>query len=162
MKSVQEIVELASAYYGSAVLFAAIDNGVFAAVAEGASLADVVAKTGGNERGMRLLLDACVAEGLLTKQGETYVNTPASKMALIPGGPADLTKAIRYNRDVYPAWVLPREAPAPFPGTWRPGKKWKWYLPNSSNRNSRLYRATDPLTSGLYIRSQGTFLFFSG
>lgn len=104
MKSVQEIVELASAYYGSAVLFAAIDNGVFAAVAEGASLADVVAKTGGNERGMRLLLDACVAEGLLTKQGETYVNTPASKMALIPGGPADLTKAIRYNRDVYPAW----------------------------------------------------------
>ena len=72
MKSVQEIVELASAYYGSAVLFAAIDNGVFAAVAEGASLADVVAKTGGNERGMRLLLDACVAEGLLTKQGETY------------------------------------------------------------------------------------------
>ena len=104
MKSVQEIVELASAYYGSAVLFAAIDNGVFAAVAEGASLADVVAKTGGNERGMRLLLDACVAEGLLTKQGETYGNTPASKMALIPGGPADLTKAIRYNRDVYPAW----------------------------------------------------------
>ena len=53
---------------------------------------------------MRLLLDACVAEGLLEKDDETYCNTSAGKAALIPGGPADLTKAIRYNRDVYPAW----------------------------------------------------------
>ena len=104
MKSVNEIVDLASAYYGSAVLFAAIDRGVFAAVEQSGSLADIVRETGANERGMRLLLDACVAEGLLTKTGEVYGNTPAGKMALVPGGPADLTKAIRYNRDVYPAW----------------------------------------------------------
>ena len=104
MKSVNEIVELASAYYGSAVLFAAIDRGVFAAVEKSGTLADVVKATGGSERGMRLLLDACVAEGLLEKNGETYCNTSAGKAALIPGGPADLTKAIRYNRDVYPAW----------------------------------------------------------
>ena len=104
MKSVNEIVALASAYYGSAVLFAAIDRGVFAAVEQSGSLADIVRETGANERGMRLLLDACVAEGLLTKTGEVYGNTPAGKMALVPGGPADLTKAIRYNRDVYPAW----------------------------------------------------------
>lgn len=104
MKSVNEIVELASAYYGSAVLFAAIDRGVFAAVEKSGSLADIVRETGASERGMRLLLDACVAEGLLTKTGEVYGNTPAGKMALVPGGPADLTKAIRYNRDVYPAW----------------------------------------------------------
>ena len=32
MKNVSEIVDLASAYYGSAVLFAAIDCGVFAAI----------------------------------------------------------------------------------------------------------------------------------
>ena len=31
-KSISEIVDLASAYYGSAVLFAALDVGVFAAV----------------------------------------------------------------------------------------------------------------------------------
>ena len=104
MKSVNEIVDLASAYYGSAVLFAAIDRGVFAAVEKSGAFADVVKATGGSERGMRLLLDACVAEGLLEKNGETYSNTPAGKAALVPGGPADLTKAIRYNRDVYPAW----------------------------------------------------------
>ena len=58
MKSVNEIVDLASAYYGSAVLFAAIDRGVFAAVEKSGSLADIVRETGASERGMRLLLDA--------------------------------------------------------------------------------------------------------
>ena len=96
MKEIQDIVDLASAYYGSAVLFAAIDCDVFAQVEAGTLDA--------GSRGMRLLADACVAEGLLEKRDGKYFNTPAGKMALIPGGPADLTKAIRYNRDVYPAW----------------------------------------------------------
>ena len=96
MKSIPEIVDLASAYYGSAVLFAAIDCDVFGQIARG--------EFDASPRGMRLLADACVAIGLLEKHGNTYANTPASAMALVPGGPADLTKAIRYNRDVYPAW----------------------------------------------------------
>lgn len=97
MKNVQDIVDLASAYYGSAVLFAAIDCDVFARVEKGEFAADV-------PRGMRLLLDACVAEELLEKRDGKYFNTQAAKAVLIPGSPADLTKAIRYNRDVYPAW----------------------------------------------------------
>ncbi len=96
MKSIPEIVDLASAYYGSAVLFAAIDCDVFGQIARG--------EFDASSRGARLLADACVALGLLEKHGDTYANTPASAMALVPGGPADLTKAIRYNRDVYPAW----------------------------------------------------------
>ena len=94
-KSVNEIVDLASAYYGSAVLFAAIDTDLFARIEKGEKIAG---------RGLTLLADACVAEGLLEKRDGAYFNTPAGKAALIPGGPADLTKAIRYNRDVYPAW----------------------------------------------------------
>lgn len=90
------IVDLASAFYGSAVLFAALDCGVFEKAERGGL--DV---TG---RGMRLLADACVAVGLLEKRGGRYFNTPAASAALVPGAPADLTKAIRYNRDVYPAW----------------------------------------------------------
>lgn len=112
MKNVGEIVDLASAYYGSAVLFAAIDRGVFAAIEKLSSTSStstsnlelIAAACGCDKRGMRLLLDACVAEGLLEKTGETYANTAAGKVALVPGGPADLTKAIRYNRDVYAAW----------------------------------------------------------
>ena len=106
MKSVDEIVDLASAYYGSAVLFAAIDRGVFAAIEQSSNrtIKQLAEACTCDERGLRLLLDACVAEGLLEKNGEVYANTPAGKAALVPGGPADLTKAIRYNRDVYPAW----------------------------------------------------------
>ena len=103
-KSISEIVDLASAYYGSAVLFAALDVGVFAAVEKRGKLADIASYCHSSVRGMRLLLDACVAEGLLGKNGDEYFNTPSSRMALVPGGKADLTRAIRYNRDVYPAW----------------------------------------------------------
>ena len=95
-KTIPEIVDLASAYYGSAVLFAAIDCDVFGKVARG--------EFDASSRGMRLLADACVAEGLLVKKDGQYSNTQAAAAALVPGGPADLTKAIRYNRDVYPAW----------------------------------------------------------
>ena len=106
-KSIPEIVDLASAFYGSAVLFAALDLGVFKALADvgGASeLTPLAEEMGVSPRGLRLLLDACVAEGLLGKEEETYFNTSAGKAALVPGGPADLSKAIRYNQDVYPLW----------------------------------------------------------
>ena len=104
MRNLQEIVDLASAFYGSATLFAALDRGLFAAVEKSGALEDVAAASGCDLRGARLLLDACVAEGLLEKRDGVYSNTPAGKSALVPGGSADLTKAIRYNRDVYPAW----------------------------------------------------------
>ena len=103
-RDVQGIVDLASAFYGSAALFAAADRGVFAAVEKSGRLEDMAAETGCDMRALRLLADACVAEGLLEKRGGIYANTAASRAALVPGGPADLTKAIRYNRDVYPAW----------------------------------------------------------
>jgi len=106
--TVQGIVDLASAFYSSAVLFAAIDCGVFDAVRDlgaDAGAAKVASSCGASPRGMRLLLDACVACGLLAKNAQgVYSNTPASATALVKGSPADLTGAIRYNRDVYPVW----------------------------------------------------------
>jgi ubiquinone/menaquinone biosynthesis C-methylase UbiE len=101
------IVSLASAYYGSATLFAALEVDLFTAIhraggsADAAALADLA---GVDARGLRLLLDACVAVGLLIKQGNRYANTAAGKTALVAGAPHDLTRAIRYNRDVYSAW----------------------------------------------------------
>ena len=105
--SVQGIVDLASAYYGSAVLFAALDVQLFTVIQrEGnriqAERLAIVAEL--NPRGVRLLLDACVAEGLLVKEDEYYSNTPAVANTLVAGSPHDLTRAVRYNRDVYPAW----------------------------------------------------------
>ena len=106
-KSVPQIVDLASAFYGSAVLFAALDLGVFKAIEEAggsSELFPLADELGVSPRGLRLLLDACVATGILGKEEEVYFNTSAGKAALVPGGPADLSKAIRYNQDVYPLW----------------------------------------------------------
>ncbi len=106
MHNPDRIIGMASAFYDSCTLFAASDLGVFARLAE-VGTADAVSLAADlhlDTRGMRLLLDACVALELLIKEGETYSNAPESSAFLVPGSPGDLSAAIRYNRDVYPAW----------------------------------------------------------
>ena len=99
------IIELSSAFYKSSILFAASDVGVFGALAGGAKGAvEIAQQLALDPRAARLLLDGCVTIGLLEKSGEQYSNTPASAAFLVPGSPGDLSGAIRYNRDVYPAW----------------------------------------------------------
>ena len=100
------IVEMASAFYESCVLFAASDLGLFDKLAGlGEADARTMAKACGlDPRGARLLLDACVALELLAKDEDRYRNSPATAAFLVSGSPADLSGAIRYNRDVYGAW----------------------------------------------------------
>lgn len=100
------IIGMASAFYDSCVLFTASDLGVFAKLAEigPADAATMATALHFDERGARLLLDACVALELLNKDGGLYSNTSESSLFLVPGSPGDLSGAIRYNRDVYPAW----------------------------------------------------------
>jgi SAM-dependent methyltransferase len=100
------IMDMASAFYDSCVLFTASDLGIFAKLSElGRADSDIIAgKCGLNRRATRLLLDACAALGLLLKEGSLYSNAPETEAFLVPGSPADLSRAIRYNRDVYPAW----------------------------------------------------------
>jgi cyclopropane fatty-acyl-phospholipid synthase-like methyltransferase len=97
---------LSSAFYGSSILFAASDAGVFAALDASGSLdcPGVCEACGLDARGGRLLLDAAVAVGLLVKQEEHYCNAPDVAAHLVPGKPGDMSAAIRYNRDVYDAW----------------------------------------------------------
>jgi ubiquinone/menaquinone biosynthesis C-methylase UbiE len=100
------IMDLASAFYGSSILFAASDLGIFACLAklQQAACDEVAAALSLDQRGARLLLDGCVALGLITKEGALYRNTPESALFLVPGSPGDLSQAIRYNRDVYASW----------------------------------------------------------
>lgn len=100
------IMDLASAFYGSSILFTASDLGIFACLAKSqqATCEDIVAALSLDPRGARLLLDGCVALQLLAKEGSMYRNTPETAIFLVPGSPGDLSQAIRYNRDVYAAW----------------------------------------------------------
>ncbi len=102
----ERIVSMASAFYESCVLFAASDLGVFRQLG-GSGEADaktLAAECGLDLRAARLLLDACVALGLLEKTEDRYRNSPETQTFLVPGSPADLSQAIKYNRDVYGAW----------------------------------------------------------
>lgn len=100
------ITNLASVFQESALLFAASDLGIFAAVSKlGEASAPCVASTLNlNERAMQLLLDGLVAIGLLEKNEDRYRNSAESQMFLVPGSRGDLSKALLYMRDVYPAW----------------------------------------------------------
>ena len=100
------IMNLASVFQDSAVLFAASDLGIFTTLAKlGAATAASVASTLGlNERAVTLILNATVAVGLLEKEGECYRNTPESDLFLVAGRKGDLSSALLYMRDVYPAW----------------------------------------------------------
>jgi ubiquinone/menaquinone biosynthesis C-methylase UbiE len=100
------IIDMANAFYSSQVLFAASDLGIFNVLADcGPSDCTTIAEEAGLDlRGARLLLDGCVALDLLEKIGNRYQNTPESGMFLVSGSLGDLSKAIRYNRDVYDAW----------------------------------------------------------
>jgi ubiquinone/menaquinone biosynthesis C-methylase UbiE len=105
------IIDMASAFYHSCVLFAASDLGIFKKLAElgEADLEAIVSACGLDRRGGWLLLDACVALGLCEKRGDRYRNSPEAALFLVPGSPADVSGAIRYNRDVYDAWGRLRE-----------------------------------------------------
>lgn len=102
----KRIMDLACAFYDSCVLFSAIDTGLFAALAEtgGADAKTLAEKLSCDTRGITLLSDAATALGLIEKTGDTYKNTLEASIFLVPGSPGDLSRAIRYNRDVYPAW----------------------------------------------------------
>ena len=102
----QRIMQMASAFYESCVLFTATDLGIFDAL-QAAGSADAETIAGSlqlSPRGTRLLLDACVAVGLLRKEDTLYHNTSEAAAFLVSNQPGDLSRALRYNRDVYPAW----------------------------------------------------------
>lgn len=103
---IPEIISLASAFYGSSILFSGLELDIFTAIArtETPTLEALTDACHADKRGLRLLLDASVAIGLLTKTNGVYALTPATAATLVHGAPHDLTRAIIYNRDVYPAW----------------------------------------------------------
>ncbi len=99
-------MDMASAFYDSCVLFAASDAGIFSYLDENpeTDACDIAAGCGLDPHAARLLLDACVALGLLRKHAGQYTNSAEAEQYLVPDRPMDLSRAIRYNRDVYPAW----------------------------------------------------------
>src|ERR1019366_4840515 len=87
--SPMRIFETLRAYQQTAALRAAIELDIFTAIGEGATTAaDIAAKRGASERGVRILCDTIVTDGLLAKDGGHYSCAPDAAVFLDRRSPA--------------------------------------------------------------------------
>lgn len=83
----ERILAVATGYMAAKQLFAASENGVFAALAQGpAAITDLAARTGLPERTARILADAMAGLGLVTRTDGVYANSPAAARYLAGTG----------------------------------------------------------------------------
>ena len=83
------IFESLRAYQQTAALRAAIELDIFTAIGEGATTPDAIAKrANASERGVRILCDTIVTDGLLNKIGGEYACTPDAALFLDRRSPA--------------------------------------------------------------------------
>lgn len=105
MPSGTSLYELASAYWSSCTLQAALDLGLFLALAESPGTAEGLADTCGcDAETLTALLDACVGLGLLFKEQETYGIRGEHLPFLDPASPDSLLAAFAFNRDLQGLW----------------------------------------------------------
>lgn len=104
----EEIFEIAFGYMGSKALFAGVRLGVFDALAEGPKrFAALLDASGAEERGLRTLLTALVALGLIEQvdgpDGD-FRNAPASQVMLVSGPDGGFAEYCRHqvDRQMYP------------------------------------------------------------
>jgi ubiquinone/menaquinone biosynthesis C-methylase UbiE len=82
-------MDLMSGYQKTAALKAAIELELFTCLGQtGATAAELAARTGASEKGMRVLADYLTVEGLLEKVDTVYRNTPTAAVFLDKTSPA--------------------------------------------------------------------------
>jgi C-methyltransferase len=90
------LMQLMQGYQATALLRTGVELGVFDRLAGGpATAAAVASSVGADERGVRILLDALTALGLLEGDGEGYRLSPLSAAYLVSSGPAYLGSLTR-------------------------------------------------------------------
>lgn len=102
-----DIMRIASGFMAAKHLFVASELGLFEALADApADLDALAARTGLTRRAARISADAMVALGILRREGDSYLNTPASALYLTGRTPADLRPFLRFWDQIsYPTWT---------------------------------------------------------
>ncbi len=91
------IFQMLQAHQQTAALKAAIDLDVFRAVGEGpGDVASIASHCAASERGIRILCDFLVINGVLTKVDGHYQHTPTSAAFLDPRSPASLASIAQF------------------------------------------------------------------
>jgi ubiquinone/menaquinone biosynthesis C-methylase UbiE len=91
------IFETLRAYQQTAALCAAIELDIFTAIGEGATTAaDIAARRGASERGVRILCDTIVTDGFLTKNDGHYSCAPDAALFLDRRSPACIASVAEF------------------------------------------------------------------
>lgn len=105
VRTVEELMEVAHGYQRSMALFAALELGVFSALAEGPRDAARVARRLGADPGrLSILMNAMVALGLLEKKGRAYRNGEVAARYLAEGPPSKAS-ILLHHLDCLPDWA---------------------------------------------------------
>jgi SAM-dependent methyltransferase len=100
-----KLMRVSGAYWESFPLHVAVDLEVFTRIGDGSLSAQEIALTcKGNERSVRMLLDAITAMGLLEKKADKYSNTEAAKIFLIKTSPAYMGHAVKHQYHLVSSW----------------------------------------------------------
>jgi 3-hydroxy-5-methyl-1-naphthoate 3-O-methyltransferase len=99
------IMNLATSYWNSQIFLTANRIGLFKLLPQSLKSIDEIASSLGTQpRPTKLLLNACVALGLLKKEQEQYKNSEITDTFLVPGQPTFMGNAISYSDDLYETW----------------------------------------------------------
>jgi SAM-dependent methyltransferase len=101
------IMKIGTGFMGSKYLFTGVDLGLFEQLASGPlELGALALRVKAPARTVRIVADALVALGLLTRSPEGYRNSAAAQSLLTGTGPQDLRPALRlYDRISYSDWT---------------------------------------------------------
>jgi hypothetical protein len=103
--SPEPVVQLAISFMAAKHLFAAVDIGLFAALADGPVNLDVLTqRVGIPRRTTRISADAMVALGLVERHGDRYANAAVADVFLSGKTPADLRPFVRLMSMRYGGW----------------------------------------------------------
>jgi len=108
LSDVRDISRIAYGFMGSKALFAALNIDLFGhLVGSGKTLDALVKETDVAANRLSTLLAALTSIGLVTREGATYRNAPASDRYLVRGAPAYFGDYYRFqiDRQIYPALV---------------------------------------------------------
>ncbi|HUQ69597.1 MAG TPA: class I SAM-dependent methyltransferase [Planctomycetaceae bacterium] len=99
------VLDLIEAYRRSKSMFAAVELGVFDALSSGPQTAlELATAVSAHADSLRRLLDACVALGLLSRDGDRYRNTDMAAAYLTTTSPRRFTGYIKYSNTA--GWKL--------------------------------------------------------
>lgn len=100
------LVDLASGYWNSFAIGAALDTGLFTELSEGEQDAESLAeKMSCALPPLTALLNSLCGMGLLSKNGDRYGFHPQQKAFLDPASPENMLGAFAFNRDLAGLWM---------------------------------------------------------